>query len=206
MDDGIDHTTALVRQPTMVEIVRELGEEDIALIGKVPLGSKSPALKRLTESHHLVARMMAEGEANSNISVVTGYSASRLSILRGDPAFQELIAHYREKVEKIRDEFFIDTQGRLAALRNDAIEAMHEKVLEGELPARDLKEYAEFASDRSGFGPQSKSTNLNMNVSFAEQLAVGRQKALELKAAIPAAKAAREVRLPLSGGRGNSDE
>jgi hypothetical protein len=172
------------------EIVRELTTADLALLGG-DRGVRSPSVKRLTDMHRSIARLVAQGEAGYAIAMTTGYSESRISILKSDPAFQELVARFREEVDEVRATSFVDTQAKLVALTNDTIEAMHDRVLDEDLPIRDLTDIAKFAADRSGFGPASKSLNANLNIDLADQLAVGRQRADELNAAIPAAKANR---------------
>lgn len=200
MDAELNPTGGLGRPPkaTMVEIVRELGPDDVRQLGK-GIGSKPSALKRITETHHLIARLMAQGEAGYAIADATGYSQSRLSILKGDPAFQELIAHYRGEVEEVRAEHFVNTTAKLVAIRNDTLDAIHDKVLDEDLPLRDLREIAEMSMDRTGYGPQSKTQNTNLNINYAEQIAAARPRALEQTARIPIAKAARFSEVDASG-------
>lgn len=207
LDMASGNTVALGRplRTVSVEIVRELTEADLSVLGSSERGMKPTAIKRLTDMHHSIARLIAQGERGNSIALATGYSISRISILKSDPAFQELVEYYREKVEDVRHEHFIDVNAKMTAVLVDTIESMHEDVLDGVLTPRDKVDYAKFMADRSGFGPASKSENLNMNLDLAGQLAVGRQRAIELSAAIPAAKAARELSLP-SRAVGGDDE
>lgn len=184
------------------EIVRELDESDLEKLGG-DRGVKAPTLKRLTDMHHSIARLVAQGEAGYAIAMATGYSQSRISILKSDPAFQELVEFYREKVEEARDAAFVDLNRKMAAVLSDTLDALHDRVLDEEVPVRDLVDVGKFVADRAGFGPASKSTNTNVNIDLADALAAGRQRALTLSAAVPAAKAGRGELLPPrpAGGR-----
>jgi hypothetical protein len=177
----------------MVEIVRELEEADLQRLEE-DRGVKSPTLRKLTDMHHSIAWMVAQGEAGYAISMTTGYSESRISILKGDPAFQELVAHYRTEIDGIRRGAFIDITKKMNAGLADTIDRIHEKVLDEDVHIRDLVDVGKFLADRSGFGPASKTTTTNLNVEMlADTLAAGRQRAIELSAAVPAAQAGRDV-------------
>ena len=187
LDQPLDHTG---RKVVKVEVVRELTEADLERL-KVDRGVRAPALKRLTFMHHSIARLVAQGEAGYAIALATGYSESRISILKSDPAFQELVARYQQEVEAERHDAYAFTQAKLQAISVDALEVIHERALDEETPTREVVEIAKMTLDRSGFGPASKSQNLNVNLDLAGQLAAGRQRAIELSAAVPAAQAGR---------------
>src|SRR6266851_2086077 len=83
---------------------------------------KDPAVKRFRDSHHMMARLFAMGLRTSVIAEQTGYSLTRVGMLKSDPAFQELIAHYRGKVDEgyegiATDYFGIINKGRTQAAR-----------------------------------------------------------------------------------------
>lgn len=54
-------------------------------------------LQRIRAIHHQIARMMASGCANVEVSAATGMNQTYLSVLRADPGFQELLSHYEEQ-------------------------------------------------------------------------------------------------------------
>ena len=60
--------------------------------------------QRFREEHHAVARMIAAGLSDSMIRQRTGRSIRRLTLLRADPSFQELIAVYSQRIEEKWDE------------------------------------------------------------------------------------------------------
>lgn len=171
-------TVGRAAKPVSAEIVRELTAEDLVLL-EVEKGVKAPTLKRLRDSHHSIARLMAQGLSNIDIASITGYSQSRLSILKGDPAFEELIAFYRNNANAIKDAAYAGVQEKLAAVNHDAIEELHERLMDEpeKFSIDDLQETIKMTSDRTGHGPQSKSTNVNIHVDLAARVAAGRQRA-----------------------------
>ena len=175
------------RKPVYGEVLRELTVADLALLDR-DRGIKPFRLKKLRDAHHGLARLVAEGRTGGEISAITGYSQSRISILQADPAFAELVSHYREHLEELADEVAADGFAKLAALRNDLIEEAHDRVLDApELITFDqLLDGIKTSADRTGLGPSSRSTNLNFNVDLASRRAEGRQRAERLSAASPA--------------------
>lgn len=84
----------------------ELSVEDVAAPGA------RSAVARLRHSHHLLARALAEGKSVPEAAALTGYSPSTIYSLRGDPSFQELLAHYTAQVTDL----FASVQDRIGAL------------------------------------------------------------------------------------------
>lgn len=183
LDIPFGRTRGRSASPVSAEIVRELTEVDLALLD-LDRGVKAPTLKRLRDSHHSIARLMAQGLRNTDIAAVTGYSMSRLSILKADPAFQELMAHYAEGVADTKAEAFAGAQEKLAAVNHDAIEELHERLLDTpETVSTDqLMDIVKLASDRTGHGPQSKSTAINVNIDLAARVQAGRARASQIGA------------------------
>ena len=132
-----------------------------------------PGLQAIRDSHHRVARAFAAGLKLWEVAEVTGYSISRLSILRSDPAIEELIAGYRAQVtEEWREEQDALASLAVANMRKaerqlaDRLDAADE---EGEtLPVRELVAIASDRMDR--FGYSKKTVNTNINVDFAAKL------------------------------------
>lgn len=85
----------LAAEPLTIEVIRPLDKNDIPLLVNPPaLGMLTPNLKQIRHIHHNIARLMAEGHAYAQISLLTGYDPSRLSILAKDPAFSQLVNEY----------------------------------------------------------------------------------------------------------------
>lgn len=164
--------------PLQVDYVREMRETDLALLAS-SRGSVPPAIKELRERHHSLARLLAQGMKDAECSAVTGYSVSRISILKHDPTFIELVAHYRQQ----EDSLLADFSARAGQMTLTAMDALLDK-LENDpdsMPDTMKLELAKFGADRTGFGPQSKQTNVNINVDLGSRLAAARKRVAQQK-------------------------
>jgi len=160
-------------RPVSGEVVRALKEADLALLGE-ERGSAAPPIKRIGERHHALARALASGMSPSEAGILTGYSGSRVSILLDDPTFQELLSFYREDVNAQ----YRDLHQRLSGLALDAADELATR-LEEEPEAFSIGQIIEvtkLGADRTGHGPQSSQTNVNVNVDLAGRLAAARER------------------------------
>ena len=118
--------------------------------------SELSIVERFRESHHAVARMFASGMTPSMIRQRTGYSQRRLTLLWGDPSFQELIAHYAQRVQEVWEEkldTFLDL-GMSNMIRAESQIAEHLDKSEdtGELlPVSTLDRISQGRADRFGY-------------------------------------------------------
>lgn len=112
--------------PVAVEYVRDLTEADLKLMATKPVGSVAPNLKRVTERHHALARLLAIGTKDEEAALIVGYDISRVSILKSDPAFQELLALYQSEVKK---EFMTSVQ-RMGMIAQDALGVLADRLEE----------------------------------------------------------------------------
>lgn len=159
-----------------VSDIRELRREDLShLTAPRPAG----AIQSIRDNHHRIARCVASGMANGETAQFCGISYQRVSQLRQDPSFIELVAHYRALVtaewvataEPVLD-FLSSIRTKSLAMIEDKIDAA---AAEGEfLPSRDLATFAELGLDRTGYGKVNK--NLNINVDFAARLEDARKR------------------------------
>lgn len=143
----------LRREPTSAQAVREVTERDIANLDAVK-GVGTPTIARLRDSHHAIARLVALGRSDVETAAITGYSANRVCVLKKDPSFQELVAFYKDRVA----EEFIDFTGRLKSVSLDALNVLHERIVETpeSMENRELSEIVKMGADRTGFGPPTK--------------------------------------------------
>ena len=75
--------------PLFATFDRDLTEDDLATFRSAPRATtQPPAIKHLRASHHNLAQKLASGLSNSEASLATGYSMSRISILLKDPTFK----------------------------------------------------------------------------------------------------------------------
>ena len=171
--EEVFRTRGRAARPIVAEVVRELGPADLGLLGE-ERGSTPSALKRLSDRHHALARNLASGMAPGEAAIMSGYVLSRVSILQDDPAFRELVAFYRRDVEFS----YRDLHQRLSGLALDAAEELADR-LETEpekVSVGQLMEITKMGADRTGFGPQSSTTNVNVNVDLAGRLQRARER------------------------------
>lgn len=162
--------------------MRPITPSDIALLA-TERGIKPTHIARLSERHHALARCLASGLSVSDACAITGYTPSRVSVLKGDPSFEELISFYQsDKAELVRD-----LGQKITSVAHDAVTVLQER-LEDEpekFPNDDLLSIAKFGADRSGHGPASRTTNVHLHMNLADRLKTARQRA---SAASPAAE------------------
>jgi hypothetical protein len=119
---------------------------------------KSPALRpatRLKYSHHMLARLVAQGTSTAEISAISGRSPGYIErMTRSDPAFKELVAYYAGLVE----DQYIDVHARLAhkleAIGMATLDELWGRLEEHPelMSVRELKELFEVVADR-GLAP-----------------------------------------------------
>jgi hypothetical protein len=175
--------------PVECEIVGELTETDIGRLGETR-GVQSTSLKSIRDSHHRVARLVAQGLSGAEIGMMTGYSQSRISILKGDPAFNELCEFYRGQVAQLEHDALAEAIAKSSLARNLALDKMVDLLEEDKVDLEGALDIYKVTADRTGMGPATKSTNLNVNVDLADRIAAGRRRVSQLGAAGPQPEAA----------------
>lgn len=172
-DLGFDiHLGGRAAKAIHAEVVRPLTESDLALLA-TERGIKPTHIQRITNRHHALARCLASGMSATEAGLCTGYTASRISILKDDPSFEELIAFYRtDKALPVQglNEKLVAIASDSAAVLLDRLELEPEKFSVGE-----LQDQVKIGADRTGFGP--KSTQVNVNVNLGDRLRAARERA-----------------------------
>lgn len=153
-----------------VTAVRALGRGDLAAL-RAP--AAKPALQKLRDSHHAVARLLASGLTNIDVAARTGYSLTSIVNLKQAPAMVELIARYRaelnESWHKSADAYHELIYSNQMKAERQICDKLDEADDAGELlPTRELLAIARDAADRTGYG--KRSTNVNVNIDFAAKL------------------------------------
>ena len=156
--------------------IRVLARADLSvLLEKRP----KTELKSLTDKHHRIARACAAGLSNNDVAAICGITATRVSMLKQDPAFTELCAHYRGMVtaDYIQSadsylEVLLANKLKAEVMLGDKLDA----AIDGDevLPTRDLMAISRDAADRTGHGKVQ--TNMNVNVDFAAKLEAARKR------------------------------
>jgi len=160
-----------IATPPRILSVRVLTREDLGCLK----GEKrvAPRVKAFRDTHHRLARLCAAGLRNEEILRITGYSGVRLSTLKLDPAFQQLIAEYRGKVDaayvQSQDEFFETATSNMLRAERQVEDHLDRADDEGELiPLKTLLAITADRADR--FGYSKKTINTNINLDFAKRM------------------------------------
>lgn len=168
----IVRTTGRAQKAITSEVLRPLGEADLAMLAHEK-GSTTPPLKRLRDRHHALARLLAAGKKPGEAAAICAYDTSRVSILQNDPAFQELVKLYRQDIERT----YATVHEQLAGLSLDVVAVIRERVEDDpdKIPMGTLVDIAKMAADRTGNGPKSVS-EVNVNVNLASRLEEARKR------------------------------
>lgn len=139
--------------PLIVKFVKDLSRLDLALPPD-PSQCVPIHVKALRDRHHDLAKLIAAGDqTHTDIARETGYTVSRVSILMTDPAFLDIVEHYRGEVKEI----FRSSQERLADLMRESADVMLERLDEDpdSFTVNNLLEIIKTTADRTGDGPTS---------------------------------------------------
>lgn len=156
-----------------LEAIGELTPADLALLAS-ERGIKPTEIKELRERHHALARCLAAGLKDVECSAITGYSPSRISILKNDPTFQALVDDYKSIQSGIAADFVTRTQ----TLSLTVVERLQEAVEDEDTPLSPsvLLEIGKFAADRTGNAPVQKNLNVNVNAELGSKLDAARRR------------------------------
>lgn len=162
------------RERAEVTSVVALTEDDLALLAEPRPAPASP-LQRITDRHHGLARILADGMEHWEAAIVTGYNPSYISFLLTNPTFKDLVAFYRTKTEAK----YADMGDRLHGLGMVSTETLLER-LENDPDSISngmLLDIVKVAADRTGHGPAT--TNVQVNVGLAGRLEAARRRVIE---------------------------
>lgn len=102
---------------------RYLTEADVAKMWEGGGTQGLPRLKALRYNHHLLAKAVASGKSLLECSRLTGLTVGRISDLKNDPAFQELVSFYAEELHEV----YVDVHQRMASLGTSVLEELQER-------------------------------------------------------------------------------
>ena len=166
----------IVTQTPEVSHLRELSRADLVVLN---VKRDVSVLQSLSDSHHRVARAVAAGLSNAEVAHITGRSVNRISILKQDPAFRELVAHKRALIDVEFAAAADPVIELLQSVRTKSLAMIEDKISAAAeanefLPSRDLATFAELGLDRTGYGKVQK--NINVNADFAALLEAARKR------------------------------
>lgn len=171
-------TSGRAAKMVLAENTRPLTAEDLLTL-EAERGIKAKPIAKLRDSHHAICRCLASGMGETQAAIVCGMTPSRISILKADPAFQDLLSFYRTEFEAKRDVAGADFFTRAAALSIDAVEELRDRLHDDpkSFATEDLMDAIKLLADRTGNGPQTKSfATLNVNVNLADRLRLARER------------------------------
>lgn len=166
------HRGKLASNPKILA-VRPLTCDDLAC-----LSDRRPTqgvVKTFRDHHHRIARLVAMGLRAHEVCSQCGIARTRYLQLKGDPAFNELVAQYREKVDAGFADAASELFERVSANTLNAeilVSEKLEKALEGEeeIPLKTLLAISRDGADRVGLPKQKVNSNTNVNLDFAAML------------------------------------
>jgi len=169
------------KAPLTFDIERPLELADLEQLEE-RRGSVAIPIKKLRERHHALAKCLAQGMPDGDAGLICGYTVSRVSILKADTSFRELILFYQDAGA----ERFIDAKIALQELGLDALEDIRELMdnPEQELPLGDLLAIAKLTLDRSGFGPSTK-TQVDVKFGLAERMSQAQERLTRMRDVTP---------------------
>lgn len=173
-DLGFDiHLGGRASKPLYAEALRELTEADLALLA-TERHIQPSHVQRLSDRHHALARCIATGMKDGEAGMCTGYTPSRISILRSDPAFEELIAFYRAD----KGALVHDLADKMASIAKDTADILHDRLTDSpeKFSTGELQEQLKITADRTGHGPSAKTT-VNVNLNLGDRLKSARERA-----------------------------
>lgn len=143
-----------------------------------PITQKAPPLVKIRDSHHALARVLATGSGEAEASMITGFSASRISILKADPQFADLLEFYRSQ----GTEAVADYKERMINVGLDALNILQERMEEKpeDFSPGLLKDIAKDMADRTGHAPQRGPSNVTqINIGLSDRMARARERVQE---------------------------
>lgn len=109
------------------ERVRVLGPEDVELLrAPPPMATKAKSPLHLRHSHHQLARLIAAGKPDHEISLITGYSPSYICSLKDGQDFKELISYYSAQKEMI----FVEVMERMKIMGLNTLDEIQRRFEE----------------------------------------------------------------------------
>lgn len=164
--------------------IKDLSREDLSC---VRAKRTEPAIARLRDPHHRLARLIASGLKVNEAAIEAGFSLARAYVLHADPSFQNLVESYRKDIREAFVSGQEDYYNEVTALNRKALRHIHEHFdkaeEEGDLvPLRMAHSVFTDTSDRVGI--PKKSTSINVNLDFAAKLEERLKRARERSAEV----------------------
>lgn len=144
--------------PLVISLVRELTQADLARLGEA-LPTTVPPLQKARAIHHKQAQLLAEGRSNEEVASIVGTTSARISVLRNDPTFRELLALYTDQQQTLEFESQTRIHHTLVDVLELAATELQDRLIDEPtrkaLPTSEIRKIAEFAGDRTIAPPRA---------------------------------------------------
>jgi hypothetical protein len=108
--------------------VRGLEDKDMELILNPPVVGGLPSIPQIKHQHHQIASLIAQGIEGVEISAITGYSPSYISILKNAPDMKQLVDYYQKMADEKLKEKSVDAIARLRSLGIASVEELQNRL------------------------------------------------------------------------------
>lgn len=196
-------------QPTdkrcTVELIRDLDSADLADYAMSEDAHEQRGhvmepvdLAKIRSRHHLMARLIAQGiYTDVQVAAMCNISTNRLSVLRGAPAFAELVAHYNNLQATIVPDVPQHLQDTALAALEEINERLEDPKLARQIPVATLVQVSKLGFDRSNNGPSStKRIDQRVTLVDAGELREMKRQALAREAELVSRPAVRALPAP----------
>ena len=148
---------------------------DVATLSEAR-GTKPLPLQRLSNRHHVLAEAVASGKSTSECAILAGLTASRVSVLKGDKTFQDLVAWYRTQAARGHDLM----RGELIGLSFDSVTEARRRVEEepDQVSTDELIRLGQLGLDRTGYGPKREESK-TLTLNFGDRLNAARKRVID---------------------------
>jgi hypothetical protein len=158
-------------------VAREVTPHDLEGLDEEK-GSAAPRIQKMRQRHHALAKGLADGMSEAECSAVFGYSSSRISILKSDQAFKELLLFYSQA----STERYVEAKQVMADLHLDTAEILRERLEDNDedISVGQLLEIMKVTADRTGHGPTTK-VETNIKVGLADRMDSARRRVDQMR-------------------------
>ena len=122
--------------------------------------SARPRVAKLRDSHLSMIRMFAAGLTNAEVAHQTGYTVSRVSLIRNTPAVQERVAKFHEAADSAAQKTIDSIQEMQTEIARKGLRHTLDKIEDGELSDQLVIKAVDSALDRIGYHRKTTKENV----------------------------------------------
>lgn len=168
------------------EIIEDDGPLDVSCLEAAQAHASAakydtvPSIKRIRETHHRLAQMLASGMDHVTAAQLTGYTPTRIHQLQADPAFQELLTHYATNIATETADDTVAFIKRATGLSSDILAEIQSRLDENPeaFTITTLIDTLKAVADRAGLAPVNKTVSkVDVNVNLGDRLKLARERA-----------------------------